>query len=82
MVLTRDNFIAVRLDGIFERLASETEYVEYASIWEQFCAPRCLLLSDGVPLYSDDDHLTLTASREVMGPYLTNALNEAVTARK
>jgi peptidoglycan/LPS O-acetylase OafA/YrhL len=79
MYLTRDNSIAEQLDGIFERIASETGRVEYVSIWEQFCAPQCLLLADGVPLYSDDDHLTLTAAREVLGPFLTNELTEALT---
>lgn len=82
MDLARDNSTAVELDGVFQEVAREGEGVGYVSIWEQFCGPQCKILSNGVPLYSDDDHLSLTAARDFIGPYLTVALNDALASQR
>ena len=80
--LSRESVVAVELDNLFEGIAASVKRVQYVSIWENICDARCNLLINGVPLYSDEDHLTYTAARDFMGPVLTSELPDVVSSRK
>lgn len=74
-----NELISAELDNLFEDISEELERVEYLSIRQEFCRPNCSVLEDGIPLYSDDDHLSLSGARDFMGPFLTVALQEKLS---
>lgn len=57
-------------DDVFRRVVANRNQVTFVSIWDMFCANECALVSDGVPLYRDDDHITYTAAISVVAPIL------------
>ena len=63
------------LDRAFERIALGGPRRRYISMWRSFCIPECQIVMDGIPIYSDYDHLTQAAAREFVGPMLEQALN-------
>ncbi len=68
------NFDTVRatnaiIDDMFQSLEQQ-DGVTYLSIWDFFCHNECVLIQNGIPLYSDDDHITYRAAREIIGPQL------------
>lgn len=72
--IRRDNSVAAELDAFFNGVAGELENVEYINIWRDFCDLKCSLLQSGIPLYKGSNHLTLSASRDFMGPAVTAGL--------
>jgi hypothetical protein len=78
--VARRESLALELDQVFERVAMQSADVSYISIWRNFCNPECSLLLDGVPLYSDDDHLTLTAAKDFMGPILIREIGRSASS--
>ncbi|MEL7110626.1 MAG: acyltransferase family protein [Pseudomonadota bacterium] len=55
-------------EGIFEKLAASDPNIEYISLSSLLCDEiECRVVSeDGVPLYTDDDHLSATAARSLL----------------
>lgn len=65
----------LELDAVFSRLTEESTNGEYISIWANFCPDSCRIEMDGVPFYSDDDHLTKSAARDFVGPILLREIS-------
>ncbi len=72
--LTMSNTERATLDEIFAKIAQELPNVFYVSLWRRLCDPECRLMQNGVPIYRDDDHLTMTAAKSFVGPMLAEAL--------
>ncbi|MDH5545026.1 MAG: acyltransferase [Gammaproteobacteria bacterium] len=73
-IVIRDSEIKSTLDSVFQRITETSMNSHYISIWRNFCDPNCVITRNGIPLYSDDDHLTLTAARDFLGPILTQEI--------
>lgn len=69
--------------GTILNSVSKQEGVAYVSLLEPLCTKRCALESAGRPLYSDSNHLSLHAARDIVGPWLKNAgLQTAVSGKE
>jgi peptidoglycan/LPS O-acetylase OafA/YrhL len=70
--------VAADYRAIDECLRSLTsgEEVTFIPIWPSLCEPECTLSTNGIALFSDDDHLTATAARDVLGPRLVQLFRE------
>jgi hypothetical protein len=50
---------AGKADALVAMITKGRAHSRFISIWQSFCGQRwCAIASDGVPLYSDDDHLS------------------------
>ena len=58
-----DNTLKENVDTVFRRIAKSDPAVRYVSLWRHFCAPGCKLLWGGIPVYSDDDHISYSAAK-------------------
>jgi peptidoglycan/LPS O-acetylase OafA/YrhL len=58
--------------GTVLNMISKREGALYVPLLAPFCAVVCALESAGRPLYSDSNHLSLHATRDVLGPWLKN----------
>ena len=58
-----------QVDAVLRQAAADPR-VTLISVWDLFCPKACELMLDGIPLYSDDDHITLRAARDFVGPRL------------
>ena len=56
-------------DYLFESIEAQDGFY-YVPIWDLFCQEDCALIQDGIPLYTDDDHVTYRAAREIICPQL------------
>ena len=54
------------IDAVMREIAEGREDVTYMPLFEEFCGEACPLIRDGIPLYSDDDHLTATGAAGVL----------------
>ena len=59
-------------DTILARVARR-EGARYIAVDGAFCSASCALETDGRPLYSDSDHISLHAARALVGPWLKAA---------
>lgn len=61
-------------DRLLARAAARHANVRFLPIWESFCtAALCPVVQDGVPIYYDDDHLSLRGAITVAAPALKQA---------
>jgi peptidoglycan/LPS O-acetylase OafA/YrhL len=59
-------------DVILARVAAGRPNVRVLSIWDDFCDGKwCQIERNGVPIYSDDDHLSFSGAVEVAAPMIT-----------
>lgn len=68
---------ATELDEIFGHAAHTFKGTRYIPLRQKFCKPQCQLIQNGISLYRDDDHITATAARDLIGPYLANQLSNS-----
>lgn len=54
--------------------AAKAQEARYVPLRQFFCRERCIIMQDAIPIYSDDDHLTSTAARKLVGPHLAQEL--------
>ena len=59
-----------RVSGILREVVGQHAGAHYIPMWDIFCAKECAVVKDGVPLYSDLDHITYKAAVAVIGPVL------------
>jgi peptidoglycan/LPS O-acetylase OafA/YrhL len=57
------------VEDLFEEI-DRMDGVDFLPVWDIFCHSDCALMLEGIPLYSDDDHITYRAAREIIGPQL------------
>lgn len=66
---------AGRADAVISAVASGRRGVTFVSILSAFCGPQwCDIDQDGVPLYSDDDHVSVAGAIRVVAPVISQAL--------
>ena len=64
-----------RSTALLAELAARHDNVRLIDLWPGFCDPvTCRIVdAEGIPLYSDDDHLTRTAAVQRISPLLSGA---------
>lgn len=58
-----------RTRAVIKELSAELGF-QYVSVNKRLCAPECIVLHAGRPVYADEDHLSKHGAREVFGPAL------------
>ena len=65
-------------DEILAEIAVEHSNVLFIPIWDTFCDEQwCLIERDGVPIYSDDDHLSYLGAKTVAAPAIATAVQSS-----
>ena len=77
LAIPQNSRVARDLDAMFARITSAVPGTRYISLWRSFCETECDVLRDGVPLYSDDDHITASAAREQVGAVIADGMGAA-----
>jgi hypothetical protein len=58
-------------DSLLAKVASEHPGTRFLRIWDNFCVKTlCLTERDGVPIYSDENHLSYHGALNVAAPAL------------
>ncbi|WP_165354720.1 acyltransferase family protein [Tropicimonas sp. IMCC6043] len=79
--VSRDAFIARagRTEAMLDRVAATDPGITHIRLSPLFCGETCAATGPGgIPLYSDDDHLTVSAARRLLPLPLTRALVQAI----
>lgn len=67
---------SARTETLLEEMAQASDAVTYAALHRYFCEEFCAISdSKDVPLYSDEDHLTVRAATQLLAPAFTELLH-------
>ena len=66
-------------DTLFESLAAADPAIVFVAVRPLLCAQTCDIVRSGKPLYYDDDHLSATAARTIIGPAIEPILARHLT---
>jgi hypothetical protein len=58
---------------IFEKIAEQTD-VDFVSVSQDLCTPRCEVIRNGKPVYADSHHVSIFGAGEVVAPLLAERM--------
>jgi hypothetical protein len=72
---------AADTDEVIVEILSRTPDIIFLPIWPAFCDEQaCRIQQDGLPLYSDDDHVTYSAAIATVAPEVQNQFSRLMGA--